>query len=487
MNHAVKGRTMNVMMRTAAVWMILAAAALPAGAQQRAAVARGANAEARTAGYLESIRTNPSELALFMRDMPKGADLHNHLSGGIYAETFIRWAAQDSMCVDTRSMALVRPPCDVPAGRPAVASAFQNAGLYGDIIDAWSMRNWDPARNNGHDQFFDTFGKFGPASGGARTADMLVEVTARAARNRVSYMELMWTPDGSSALGRRVGWTDDLVQMRERVLGAGLRDSLVKTSRRLDTIFAAQRSKLGCETAQRDPGCDVEVRVLYQVLRALPPEMTYAMILAGFELANSDPRVVGLNLVQPEDDYVAMRDYSLHMRMIQSLRPLYPDVKVTLHAGELAPGLVPPEGLRFHIREAVRVAGANRIGHGVDIAHEDDAVALLQEMARRKIMVEIALTSNAGILGIEGSEHPLHLYMKYGVPVALATDDEGVSRSDMNMEYQRAVVEQGIGYVALKQMARNSIQYSFADDVTRKRLMASLDRSFAVLEAKYGR
>jgi hypothetical protein len=298
----------------------------------------------------------------------------------------------------------------------------------------------------------------------------------------------MWTPDGSavSGLGRSVGWDPQFTNLRQRLLDAGLRDTLAKASRRLDTVFAAQRAQLDCGTPQADPGCAVEVRVLYQVLRAIPPEMAYAQILAGFELASRDPRVVGLNLVQPEDNYVAMRDFSLQMRMIQSLRELYPKVQVTLHAGELAPGLVPPEGLRFHIRESVRVAGADRIGHGVDIAYEDSAVSLLQEMARRNVLVEIALSSNAGILGISGKEHPLHLYLDYGVPVALATDDLGVSRGDMNTEYRRAIEEQGIDYPTLKNMAYNSIRYSFADDATRQRLLDQLDRDFNAFEAKYG-
>jgi adenosine deaminase len=158
---------------------------------------------------------------------------------------------------------------------------------------------------------------------------------------------------------------------------------------------------------------------------------------------------------------VSMRDYSLQMRMIQYLRTVYPGVHLTLHAGELAPGLVPDEGLRFHIREAVMVAGAERIGHGVDVLHEQDAQALLAEMARRDVMVEIALTSNDVILGIRGAEHPLHAYMAAGVPVALATDDEGVSRSEMTEEYLKAVEDQNLGYPALKAMARTSLQHAF--------------------------
>ena len=107
------------------------------------------------------------------------------------------------------------------------------------------------------------------------------------------------------------------------------------------------------------------------------------------------------------------------------------------------------------------VAQANRIGHGVDIMHERNAPELLNEMARRPVMVEICLTSNDVILGISGREHPLVTYLKYGVPVALATDDEGVSRSEISREYLRAAQDQGVGYLQLKTMARNSLEYSF--------------------------
>jgi adenosine deaminase len=149
------------------------------------------------------------------------------------------------------------------------------------------------------------------------------------------------------------------------------------------------------------------------------------------------------------------------MQMIAALRPFYPHVPVTLHAGELAPGLVPPEGLRFHIRQAIAIAGAQRIGHGVDVMYEDQPYDLLKTMADRHILVEINLTSNDLILGIKGKDHPLALYRKYRVPVTLSTDDEGVSRIDLTHEYVMAADTFDLTYSELKEMARNSIEYSF--------------------------
>src|SRR6202011_1410627 len=100
-------------------------------------------------------------------------------------------------------------------------------------------------------------------------------------------------------------------------------------------------------------------------------------------------------------------------------------------------------------------------GHGVDILHETDPFELLKEMARQSVMVEICLTSNDLILGIRGDQHPLLTYMQYGVPTALSTDDEGVSRSEISREFLKAADDQGLGYIQLKTMARNSLQYAF--------------------------
>jgi adenosine deaminase len=198
------------------------------------------------------------------------------------------------------------------------------------------------------------------------------------------------------------------------------------------------------------------------VLREFPKEQAFAEVMGGFALATLDPRVVGVNFVQAEDGYTSMTDYHLHMTMVEYAKRIYPNVHVTLHAGELAPGLVPPDGLRFHIREAVELGHAERIGHGVDIMYEKDPQSLLAEMRDRHVAVEINLTSNDVILGVRGADHPFPVYRKNGVPVMLSTDDEGVSRTQLTEEFQRAVLTYNLSYTDLKELVRNSIEYSFA-------------------------
>ncbi len=205
----------------------------------------------------------------------------------------------------------------------------------------------------------------------------------------------------------------------------------------------------------------IRIHWLYQILRGYPPQQVFAQTLLGFEVASADPDVVGINFVMPEDGYLSMRDYHLQMQMLDYLHSVYPKVHISLHAGELAPGMVPPAGLSFHIREAIDLGHAQRIGHGVDVLYEDHPEALLKQMAAQHIMVEINLTSNAGILGIEGKAHPLHAYMAAHVPWALSTDDEGVSRIDLTHEYVRAVDEQSLTYLDLKRSARTSLEHAF--------------------------
>src|ERR1039457_3358700 len=60
--------------------------------------------EARTERYFQSIRKDPNLLLAFLREMPKGADLHIHLTGSVYAESYIQWAADEGECIDGKTL-----------------------------------------------------------------------------------------------------------------------------------------------------------------------------------------------------------------------------------------------------------------------------------------------------------------------------------------------------------------------------------------------
>src|SRR5215472_14921068 len=99
--------------------LALVAVAIAAGVRLGAA---GDAAETATARRLAAIRSQPLALEAFLHEMPKGGDLHNHLSGSIYAESYLRWAADDNQCLALATFTIVAPPCDAENGRPPVSA-----------------------------------------------------------------------------------------------------------------------------------------------------------------------------------------------------------------------------------------------------------------------------------------------------------------------------------------------------------------------------
>jgi adenosine deaminase len=434
-----------------------------------------------------SNQANGLALEAFLRKMPKGGDLHMHLSGAVYAETFLKDAVQDGVCVNPKTDSFIRNAGPAPGsacaeGTVPAATAMKDQKLYDALVGAFSIRSFVPSPGiSGHDQFFATFDRFGGLDK-SHTAEWLDEVATRAAAQNEQYLEVMVTPtfSQSAKLGYSLGWPaatsgspadphgdatgtspQQLSELRGKLLADAVRAEAAVDRKELDDALAARNQLEHCDEPNAKPGCSVTIRFMYQLLRAFPPQQVFAQTLLGFEVASTDPNVVGVNYVQPEDNYMAMSEYNREMHMMDYLHSVYPKVHITLHAGELAPGLVPPDGTTFHIREAVDLGHAERIGHGVDVMHETDPYLLLREMADRHVMVEINLTSNDVILGVVPPFHPLPLYREAHVPVALSTDDEGVSRIDLTHEYVRAALEYHLGYLDLKQMVRTSIEHSF--------------------------
>src|SRR6201987_6042504 len=183
------------------------------------AVASGSVAEQRTARTLESVRQNPLELREFLVRMPKGTDLHNHLAGAVYAESWIRDGADDKLCVDLDTLSLFKteamtrsiPPQPVCGeGHIAVSSAFENQPLYDSLVDAFSMRSFVPSAGvSGHDHFFAAFAKF-LAVDPRHTGEWLDEVSARAAAQNEQDLEFMDTPPfvHTIQIANEIGWQD---------------------------------------------------------------------------------------------------------------------------------------------------------------------------------------------------------------------------------------------------------------------------------------
>jgi adenosine deaminase len=219
--------------------------------------------------------------------------------------------------------------------------------------------------------FFAAFGKFDLVTNKHR-GEVLAEVTHGAGVQHEIYLKTMLMPDQGTAvqLGREVGWEDDFAALRKKRLAAGMAQAVAEGRRHLDEGEAKMREILGCGGTHPDAGCGVTLRYLNQVLRAFQKEQVFAQMLARFEIASADPRVVGINLVQSQDEYLALHDFELQLRMLDFLHGIYPKLHISLHAGELPHGEVKPEELRAsHIRQSIELGHAERIGHGLDVVY----------------------------------------------------------------------------------------------------------------------
>jgi len=216
------------------------------------------------------------------------------------------------------------------------------------------------------------------------------------------------------------------------------------------------------------------------VVRTMQPLAVFRNLVVAFMSADASKLIVGVNIAAPENNDTSMRDYWLHMQMFKYCHAKFPNVKYSMHAGELVLGMVQPEELTWHISEAVRIAGANRIGHGVDLPYEYKPYQLLQYMAEHKTAIEINLYSNEFILKVKDSEHPLKLYKDFGVPIVICTDDAGVLRSNLIHQYVLLAMRyKFIHYADIKHFVYNSIQYSFIEEPEVKAyLKQKLDKDF---------
>lgn len=419
-----------------------------------------------------------AELTLFMTMLPKGGDLHHHYSGAIYAEQYLEWVDQQHYCVDRASY---RIATHAPDGNCVSGEAVMlDNAMLAQLLQRWSDKdfyNHGALQSPPDRQFFDTFGYFN-AVASSNPGDGLRRLKQRALAENLGYIETVYelapmAQSGEFDRQAAAGVSDAMLAAYAATLeqDAGFQQGI---SAYLDNL---QRGAAGID--------DASFTLRYQpfVLRFLAPSQVFSSMLASFKLASQSPLIAAVNIVGQESAHVAMRDYGMHMQMFRFLKTRYPGVKLALHAGELALGGVPPEGLRFHIRDAVEVAGAQRIGHGIDIAHEDQALATMKKMRERQIAVEVNLSSNEFILGVKNQAHPVTLYRKYGVPFVLATDDAGVSRNNLSGEYVLFASRYRTDYAEIKKLSYDSLRYALLAEADKRRLIRDLDRRFARFEA----
>lgn len=442
-------------------------------------------------GLIDSAKKERPELVEALTKFPKGADLHNHLSGTVMPEDYIALGSAEGDCFG--------PDTSVPAMyaiTTATASGACNAGFKPlaqasvderqKLVKSLSMYQFDyQGIQSGHDQFFATFGRFGAVSGSFRNeGPMLAKLLQQANADNVTYVETMMSFQ-SAAVSRLA----DLLRQRypdasyytessnypalfDYLLSAGLKDAVIAAQKDIAAYVGSTNAVLRCGAPDQDPACDVSYDFQAAVNRNasmkdgsadLPKIFTQTAI--SCLLADAEKRVVGVNLLSGEDQPVSMQSFGTQMQFFGYFHGRFPQVNIALHGGEITPCFVGDgnPALKEHLTGSIR-AGAKRLGHAVSFSYLNDAdkAEVAAVMKGNNTLVEIPFTSNAQILGVAGEEHPFPQYFrKYGIPAAFSTDDEGVSHADYTSEWVYAVMKYGITFSEAVRLARFSIQYSF--------------------------
>jgi len=428
-----------------------------------------------------------SALSMFLTQMPKGGDIHHHYTGTIYVETYLSWVKKKNWSIDKNSLRIIEKESD---GKTllSVDQLKKDNARYRKLLALWSDKDYanhysmKPAPDQ---QFFNTFGYFGTVSNEYMKEGLGV-VKERAVSENVQYIETMLSSVGVSKIEypnsdvtiHKLRATKN--QKKLNVILDSIDNYCFKNIAFTDTLknYVARIKKI--HQGIDDDNFTMRFQTYYT--RVKDPVSVYIGVLSAFEAAKQSKLIVGVNLVAPENNAIALQDYTLHMQMFHHLKQKYKSVNIALHAGELTLGMVRPKNLTFHINQALNIGEANRIGHGVDICYETNAPEILAQMKNNNTAVEINLTSNEFILGVKCNDHPYMLYSRYGVPIVIATDDSGVSRNNLSGEYTLLASRYKPTYKTIKKYTYNSIKYSFLDDSTKNIVKKRLDNQFIAFE-----
>ncbi len=449
--------------------------------------------------YFQRIRNNDAMLQAFFLRMPKGGDVHTHFSGAPFGEFLFENAVKNNLWIDKKTGEIFdkKPNNENAVPIQSIRKEAYFADLKDRAISLITTKNYTNfnAAIPPNTHFFNTFSLMNPMTKGFEP-ELLKEMKKQALLENVQYLEIMFIKPSYDkndekikkyfskydslliSFSKKRGETDKIFEEMYQYLvkECNFSDFARKHSEKIANWNRKSRLENAADS-------NLTVRYLNYCPRTTFPTDVFAQMLLGFLSSDMDTLLVGENIVAPENADVALRDCWLHMQMFGFFHKKFPQVKISIHAGELTPELVTPQDLSWHIEDAVRVGKANRIGHGVAIPYESRNYETLKFMRENKIAVEINLSSNEFILGVKNSEHPVMMYLEFGVPVVISTDDAGILRTTHSYQYFLLGKRyNSLTYKDIKQIVYNGIIYSFLKDSDKEKAKKLLDQRFATFE-----
>jgi len=428
-------------------------------------------AQAADSHWFESFKTTATdqELYTFLYAMPKGADLHNHMSGSAISEWMYE-VALSQKSHGYRFYTKVKVNNCRPYGENAFARRpyfllFNNLleRSYQQLSDcekseykpleeltAEEKAGWkDSIRLNhdheGRDEFFQTHWQ--------RLDELLASPYLMA---EILYRNM-------EAFG------DEGMIYLEVMMGSGGFSKPDGTPIPSDEVVKIYKARLAQADAK---ATGVTVRMQESILR-FAPNAEQQLINAYEAVSRNRDLYVAVNMVGREDND---KGYPLRFtNTLRELRKTYNNVRLSVHAGEV-------DEPNYHIRDTLML-GADRIGHGVNLITDTE---LLRQMRHGPYMVEINLISNLLLEYVQDySQHPFPEYLRLGIPVALSTDDRGMWDSNLTDEFFVAVKEFNLSWDELLLLSRNSLKYSFVEDDVKAELLQTYNKRISSFEKSF--
>jgi adenosine deaminase CECR1 len=415
--------------------------------------------------WFEAVKVNatPQQMYRLLYALPKGGDLHNHLTGAVRSE----WYWDAAMAAEKRGYIYYTrtrfencaPYGHDEFGRAKALLLFKNIqGSSFDKLDACGKSEFKKLQDLNQVEkaaWLDSMRLDQPYEGRNEFFDAIWDRINDLLQNPFLICDILVR--NMQAFGKE---GLEYLETQQGAEGAVHPDG---TSYTVDEVVNIFRQCLASPAAK---ATGIEVRFQNALLRFTPNAEQHLRELYAITDRYRD-LYVGVNMVGREDND---KGYPLRfLPVLRELRHKYPDINLSIHAGEV-------DEPNFHVRDTL-LLGAQRIGHGVNLITDPDTML---RMRYGPYLVEINLISNLLLEYVSDySQHPFPEYLRTGIPVALSTDDRGMWDSNMSDEFYVAIKEFNLSWEEILQLGRNSLQYAFVDQPTKQRLLATYDKRMA--------
>ncbi|MDN5504704.1 MAG: adenosine deaminase [Comamonas sp.] len=212
-----------------------------------------------------------------------------------------------------------------------------------------------------------------------------------------------------------------------------------------------------CRDAQIEQG--ISSSLILSFLRHLSEESALQTLEAALPLRD---RFIGVGLDSSEMGNPPEKFARVFARCKQL------GLRLVAHAGE--------EGPPAYIWGALDVLNVERIDHGVQ--SEQDAL-LMQRLVKEQIPLTVCPLSNLKLCVIKDlADHNLPRLLAAGLKVMINSDDPAYFGGYVNENYTQLFAATGMGASEAYQLARNSLEASFASEAQKQEWIARLDEVF---------